>query len=100
MHDYLLLMHNDVPADAITPDGDAWNRYMAALRLAGAFDGGSAIGSGVCLNKSGRAPAIAAHLTGYMRVQAESFEAACALVTGNPDYEAGGTVEVRELPRD
>ena len=31
---------------------------------------------------------------------AESLEAAKALVTGNPVYEAGGTVEVRHLPKD
>jgi hypothetical protein len=100
MQDYLLLMHDDVPADAHPTSGDAWNRYMQTLREAGAFEGGSAIGSGICLRKSGSPPSITTHLTGYLRVQAPSFDAACALVAGNPDYEAGGTVEVRELPRD
>lgn len=44
--------------------------------------------------------AITAHLSGYIRVQAESLEAAKALLDGNPTFEAGGTVEIRELPRD
>jgi hypothetical protein len=40
------------------------------------------------------------HLNGYIRVAAQNLEAAQALVIGNPVYEAGGTVEIRELPRD
>jgi hypothetical protein len=38
-------------------------------------------------------------LTGFIRVRAKSLEQAKALVAGNPLYEAGGTVEIRELPR-
>jgi hypothetical protein len=46
------------------------------------------------------APAsVTAHLTGYIRVNANSLDQTKSLVTGNPHFEAGGTVEIRELPR-
>jgi hypothetical protein len=32
-------------------------------------------------------------------VQAENLERARELVQGNPVFEAGGTVEIRELPK-
>ena len=38
-------------------------------------------------------------ISGYIRVRAEDLNAARELVFGNPVYEAGGTVEIRELPR-
>jgi hypothetical protein len=39
-------------------------------------------------------------VSGYLRVRAESLDDAVALLQGNPVYEAGSTIEVRELPRD
>ena len=38
-------------------------------------------------------------LAGYIRVTADSLDQAKTLLAGNPVYEAGGTVEIRELPR-
>ena len=95
MNEYLFLMHAGMPADA----AHTWPAYLAALRPVGAFEGGSAIGGGVCVAKTGSETDITRHLTGYIRVRAESLEAARALLAGNPVYEAGGTVEIRELPR-
>ena len=99
MNDYILFMHDDAPGGS--RPGAEWAAYFARLRASGAFQGGSSIGDGVCLNKRG-APVheVARHLGGYIRVQAADLDAAQALVAGNPVYEAGGTVEVRELPRD
>ncbi len=37
---------------------------------------------------------------GYITVQAESLEDAMTLLVGNPVFEAGGTVEIRDLPRE
>jgi hypothetical protein len=51
------------------------------------------------VSKAGPRTEITGHLTGYIRVRAESLNAARALVAGNPVYEAGGTIEIRELPR-
>jgi hypothetical protein len=33
-------------------------------------------------------------------VEATDFDDARTLIAGNPVYEAGGTIEIRELPRD
>ena len=94
MPDFILLMHDDAPGGA----DDAWERYLAALRTTGHFQGGSAIGAGVCARKTGEAPAVTRHLTGFIRVTADDLDHARALLHGNPVYEAGGTVEIRELP--
>ncbi|HEY8949824.1 MAG TPA: YciI family protein [Rhizomicrobium sp.] len=87
-------MHNDVA----TSGGD-WESYLRSLRERGAFDGGSSIGAGAAFRKSGGAE-ITETLGGYIRVRAESLEAARECLNGNPVYEAGGTVEIRELPRN
>jgi hypothetical protein len=99
MNDYILFMHDDVPAGADT-SGDAWARYFTKLRGSGRFDGGSSIGAGECLSKTGTTKPVTSHLSGYIRVRAESLEEAKRLVVGNPVFESGGTVELRELPRD
>lgn len=95
MADYVLLMH----ADATRPE-TGWDAYLSNLRQSGAFDGGSAIGEGACFRKSGPAPGISAQISGYLRVQADDLAHAQRFLAGNPCYEAGGTVEIRELPRD
>jgi hypothetical protein len=104
MNDYILLMHNDALMHSDAPErsgkGDAeWAAYFAKLEQVGAFQGGSAIGDGVCISKSPAAAGITQHLAGYIRIQAESFSHARELVVGNPVFEAGGTVEIRELPK-
>jgi len=99
MSDYILLMYNDVPEGQRRP-GHEWPTYFAKLREAAAFQGGSSIGGGLCVRKGGVVPEISGHLGGYIRIRAVDLEAARALVAGNPVYEAGGTVEIRELPKD
>ena len=97
MPDFLLLMHADVPPGSAD---EGWEAYFKRLREQGVFEGGSAIGGGVCVRKDGASPTIAQHLTGYIRITARNLTDAKQLVAGNPVYEAGGTVEIRELPRD
>jgi hypothetical protein len=92
MPDYLMLMHND--ASRVASDSD-WAAYIAALGKTGKLRGGG----GVSRRKSGAAPAITAHLDGFIRVEAESLADAEALLAGNPVFENGGTVEIRELPK-
>jgi hypothetical protein len=94
MNDYIFLMHDD----AQSPVGD-WALYLETLRRSGRFEGGSAIGAGACVRKSGEAGAPARHLTGFLRIQAASLDDAKTLLAGNPVFEAGGTVEIRALPR-
>ena len=97
MNDYILFMHADAPR---APDAASWSPYFEGLRASGRFDGGSSIGGGTCVSKTGTPPPISAQLGGYIRVRAESLEDARRFLAGNPVYEAGGTIEIRELPRD
>jgi hypothetical protein len=87
-------MHNDAQSE-----GD-WAAYFKKLRESGCFQGGSSIGGGVATRKDGVAPSTSAHLVGYIRVEARDIDHARTLLEGNPVYEGGGTVEIRELPRD
>ncbi|MES2180018.1 MAG: YciI family protein [Gemmatimonadota bacterium] len=98
MNDYIFFMHDDVPDGRRRPV-DEWEAYFASLRAVGAFLGGSAIGDGMCISKAGATAPVTRHLGGYIRVRAADLAAARELVVGNPVYEAGGTVEIRELPR-
>ncbi len=96
MTDYIFLMHKD----AITDVADDWELYIKKLQQGGYFQGGSTIGQGECARKGSVVPQISAHLTGFIRVEADSLEQAKCLLIGNPVFEAGGTVEIRELPQD
>jgi hypothetical protein len=90
---YIFLMHDDCNADE-----RAWEPYLRRLAQGGFFEGGSAIGDGICVRKSGAPAALTAHLAGFIRVNADSLDQAKSLLIGNPVFEAGGTVEIRELP--
>ncbi|HYL99825.1 MAG TPA: hypothetical protein VEZ90_12795 [Blastocatellia bacterium] len=99
MPDYILLMHNDIPEPGSEGSGDVWGPYIGRLQASGNFQGGSAIAEGICARKSGVTPAITSHISGFIRIRAKSLEDARTLLVGNPVFEAGGTVEIRELPR-
>ena len=92
MTDYIFLMHgHEVVGE--------WAPYIETLVSKGVMRGGSAVGDGVCVRKSGDVPAITAHIGGYIKVEVENLDAAKALLAGNPVYEAGGVIEIRELPK-
>lgn len=97
MNDYILFMHADAAHEA--PD-EMWGAYFAMLRGNGVFEGGSAIGSGEVMRKDEAAAGVTSHLTGYIRIRARDMAEARSLVIGNPVFECGGSVEIRELPRD
>ena len=50
------------------------------------------------MRKTGESPAITGHLTGFIRVRADDLNDAVRLLAKNPTFEAGGSIEVRELP--
>jgi hypothetical protein len=95
--DFILLMYNDTTSP-LTPE--MWPIYLEGLRTRGVFDGGSAIGSGETFQRDGKSREISDLLGGYIRVRASDMAAARDLLAGNPVYECGGTVEIRELPRE
>lgn len=94
MPDFIFLMHDDAPEGG---DRD-WSAYLQGLRGSGRFEGGSEIGDGACYRKSGSVPPLSRHIGGYIKVEARDLADAATLLAGNPVYEAGGTVEIRELP--
>lgn len=97
MRDFIMLMHDDMLA---RPSPEQWAAYFSFLRSREAFDGGSAIGPGETFRKQGEPADPTRHLAGYIRVRAGTLGAARELLCGNPAFDCGGTVEIRELPRD
>jgi hypothetical protein len=98
MKEFILLMHNNAVDLAAADDGERWNEYLSGLRSSGRFGGGSLIDQGLELRKGSLDKPSSLDLTGFIRVRAESMATARRFLTGNPVYEAGGTVEIRELP--
>lgn len=90
-----MLVHNDPYRAA---DDSEWAAYIERLAKTGKFQGGSAIGGGVTRRKLGAAPPVSDHIGGFIRVAAANLAEVEALLAGNPVYENGGTVEIRELP--
>lgn len=97
MLDFILLMHNDSTAD---PTPEMWSAYFSNLNSKGVFEGGSSIGAGDAFRRDATPGRLSEHLAGYIRVRAKTLSEARELLAGNPVYECGGTVEIRELPRD
>ena len=79
MNDYIFFMHNDAKKNIGVDSDVAWERYFAMLRASGQFAGGSSIGSGISVTKTGQSKQITSHLSGYIRIQAESIEDATKL---------------------
>jgi hypothetical protein len=100
MKDFILLMYSDATSNSIANDADQWSKYFSGLRSSGHFDGGSSIGSGLRVRKGGADLASTTDLEGYIRLRANDIDAARKFLVGNPVYEGGGTVEIRELPVD
>jgi hypothetical protein len=95
MKEFIFLMHGDGPPG----QDEDWGSYIQSLQASGHFRGGSALGVGACVRKDGVIRSITSHLSGFIRVEAKTFEDAKTLVAGNPVFEGGGTVEIRELPQ-
>jgi len=96
--DYIFLMHGGSITGGAHTGG--WSMYLARLQELGVFQGGGAIGGGRIYSKGLWSTGISDQITGYIRIQADDLEAARLLLAGNPVFEAGGLVEIRELPRD
>jgi len=96
LKEYILFMHSDRKG---SEEPEKWTEYFSRLRDSGRFKGGSAIGDGECLRKDATPGQLHSSLGGYIRVLALDLDDARTFVTGNPVFEAGGTVEIRELPK-
>ena len=49
------------------------------------------------MNREGRSPEISSRIFGFIRIRARDIEHAKELVGLNPVFQAGGTVEIREI---
>ncbi|MEP3278193.1 MAG: hypothetical protein ABJN26_15345 [Stappiaceae bacterium] len=96
--EFLFLMHNDYHVEP--EDSENWGPYLASLTQKGVMRGGSAFGEAVCARKPPASPQQASTLVGYIKVAANDVEEAKQLLRGNPVFEAGGTIEIRELTID
>lgn len=100
MPEFILFMYDDAPDPVAASDGASWGSYFSSLHASGQFDGGSFIGSGKRLRKNCLEQESGMGINGFIRVRAEDLAHVKVFLAGNPIYEAGGTVEIRELPRD
>ena len=100
MNEYMLLMHDDVTHLADSEDGAMWGSYLSKLRRSGQLDGGSSIGNGESLRLGHPTVTADTTITGFMRIRAKDLAEAKCFLKGNPVYEAGGTVQIRELTQD
>lgn len=99
MNDYIIFMLDDT-ANPDAANSALWESYITGLRQSGQFDGGSSIGQGAVYRKGAPADSASLYVTGYLRVRAANLDDAARFLAGNPHYEAGGGVEIRELPPD
>lgn len=97
MKEFILFMHGD----ATLPENDsAWEAYLERLHRSGLFDGGSSMGEGKTFRKGGAVGAAATSLVGFLRIRSADAAEAETFLVGNPVFESGGTIEIRELLRD
>ena len=99
MNDYIILMLDDT-AHPDAASSALWESYITGLRQSGQFDGGSSIGQGALYRKGAPTDSASLDVTGFLRVRATSIDDAARFLVGNPHYEAGGGVEIRELRQD
>ena len=100
MKDFILFMYDDAIDETQAGDDQKWDAYFSSLHASGQFDGGSSIGRGARFRKNHPENPSETGMTGFIRIRAEDMDGAKKFLCGNPIFEAGGTVEIRELPRD
>lgn len=97
MQEFILLMYGNTTQ----PESNAsWETYFERLHRSGQFDGGSSIGGGEAFRKGVTTCSAPKSLVGFLRIRAADAAEAATFLVGNPVYECGGTVEIRELHRD
>ena len=100
MPEFIVFMHNDIVDRSLASDEQLWGAYLTKLKATGRFNGGSSIGRGSKFKKGCQPAPSEVSIEGFIRVEAQDAEEAQKFLEGNPNYEAGGTVEVRELLQD
>lgn len=94
MNELIFLMHVDTLTEEKAAD---WESYIERLIATGNFQGGSSIGKGFAYRKGHSTTPADDEINGFIRIQGVSLDDAKEYLVGNPTFEAGGMVEVREL---
>ncbi len=89
---YLLLNHG-------TGQAELWPPYLEKLQQGQHLIGGSALNPGIALQGGNLSGAQTATLTGYLVIEADSWEAAQAIARESPVHQSGGSVELFPLIR-
>lgn len=95
MIQYLLLIQGNATSPTTAAE---WDRFFAAARASGFFQGGSAVGQREFIGDAISARSTA-HITGYMRFDSTDKQPLLDLLKLHPVVLHGGTVELCELPR-
>ena len=92
---YLLLIQNNTTS-ATTPA--EWDRFFAAAKASGLFNGGSALGERVVIGDTQSARSTQ-HIGGFMRFDTDDRAKLLELLKQHPVVLHGGSVELCEMPR-
>lgn len=95
MPQYLLLIQGN---ETSATTADEWDRFFAAAKAGGTFQGGSEVGRREVIGNAATARATD-HIVGYMLFAAADKQAILELLKCHPVVLHGGTVELCELPR-
>ena len=100
MKEFLILNYNDVTDSRLANDPERWSNYVAMLHSRNALVDGSALGDGIQCQIGQPDRSAISGLDGVLRIRAASLAAARDCLHGNPTWDAGGTVEIREWVTD
>lgn len=95
MNQYILLIQHNA---ASSSTAEEWDRFLTAAKDSGMFRGGSEIGARQMLGTA-RFPLSSAHITGYMRFDADDRPKLLELLKLHPVILRGGSAELCELPK-
>ncbi len=92
---YLLLIQNNTTS--LTSPAE-WDRFFAAAKASGMFNGGSALGDRVVVGDRLSAQS-SQHIGGFMRFDTDDRAKLLELLKQHPVVLHGGSVELCEMPR-
>jgi hypothetical protein len=95
MTQYILLIQGNAKTRAPAAE---WDRFLAAAKASGMFEGGSEIGTREVLGDTVSAQPTK-HIVGYMRFDAADKAKLLELLKSHPVVAHGGSVELCELPK-
>ena len=97
MRRFLVLIHDDASGPQ---DVDAWGPYLDGLRSSGRLLGGSSLAPATSHRREGVSATAASDVVGYLLIDAADADDAASVITDNPSFVAGATIDIHELVVD